>query len=321
MYVSYNKHSSGERRLTYGVPQGSVLGPLLFITYINDLPSCLKNAKSILFADDTTIYCESDNIKTLYKNMNMNLEILNDWLQANKLSLNIMKTKCMIFSNVKADKHVTSQALIGNTPIEQVNYFKFLGLIIDQNLTWGEHIKYVKSKLSSALYGVNSVKNLLPRSHLRMIYSSLFQPHLDYGLLLWGSTFQSYVRPITVLQKKCIRSIMGANYNAHTADLFKDLNLLPVDKLWNFQVGKFMYMSLNNQLPVCLSNIYRVNNDIHNHNTRQRLEPHRMKQRTTLAANSFISKGPSLWHELPNNLKTSENIKIFSHRLRNLLIL
>ncbi len=82
-----------------------------------------------------------------------------------------------------------------------------------------------------------------------------------------------------------------------------------------------MYMSLNNQLPVCLSNIYRVNNDIHNYNTRQRLEPHRMKQRTTLAANSFISKGPSLWHELPNNLKTSENIKIFSHRLRNLLIL
>ena len=133
MYVCYNKHNSNERNLSYGVPQGSVLGQLLFILYINDLPSCLSNSKCILFADDTTIYCHSHSTNDLFNKIQKYLDIVDDWFKANKLSLNVNKTKFMIFPNTT---NVTSnmQIKVGDNQIEQVANFKLIGIILDQNL-------------------------------------------------------------------------------------------------------------------------------------------------------------------------------------------
>ncbi len=185
-YVTYDDVNSEQHSITCGVPQGSVLGPLLFILYTNDLPNSLKFSKSILFADDTTVYISSENIVDLVSSLEMDLTALTDWFYANKLSLNVSKTNFLIFcpKNRQLTRNITEMKLSGKT-IQRVNCAKFLGIFLDGDLQWEDHIKHVSRKLSSGAYALNSVKKTLSRSNLRQLYSSLIHSHMSYGLLLW----------------------------------------------------------------------------------------------------------------------------------------
>ena len=173
LYVTFNGTKSIVQIVTCGVPQGSVLGPLLFLIYMNDLPLCLKASKAILFADDTTLYASSDDIAHLYKTVNHDLENLTDWFRANKLSLNTNKTHYMLFSHNRQlyppDQYTIQ---IESNIIDRKNCCKFLGLLIDDKLTWSEHIAYVHSKLSKSLYAMNRSKYLIPSQYLKTLYDS-----------------------------------------------------------------------------------------------------------------------------------------------------
>ena len=183
-YVTFNGTKSIVQIVTCGVPQGSVLGPLLFLIYMNDLPLCLKASKAILFADDTTLYASSDDIAHLYKTVNHDLENLTDWFRANKLSLNTNKTHYMLFSHNRQlyppDQYTIQ---IESNIIDRKNCCKFLGLLIDDKLTWSEHIAYVHSKLSKSLYAMNRSKYLIPSQYLKTLYDSLVQSYLSYGVV------------------------------------------------------------------------------------------------------------------------------------------
>ena len=144
-YVQIKDEKSATETITYGVPQGSVLGPLLFIIYTIDLPKSLIKTKTILFADDTTIFKSSNNIETLYTAMNEDLRILEDWLKANKLSLTASKTNYFLFRNKKSEFNYTRcKLMINGTEIGLVSKTKFLGIIIDQHLEWKYHIDMCK---------------------------------------------------------------------------------------------------------------------------------------------------------------------------------
>jgi hypothetical protein len=153
-FVQYKETKSSTHTIPCGVPQGSVLGPLLFIIYTNDLPNCLKFSKAILFADDTTVYLTSKSISNLFNNINSDLELLSEWFRANKLSLNIGKTNYVVFKQnpMQVDEHLKIK--IGNNVIEQKNVIQFLGLYIDAKLEWHDHIQYIKNKLKSSLYAL-----------------------------------------------------------------------------------------------------------------------------------------------------------------------
>ena len=144
-----------------GVPQGSILGPLLFILYTNDLPNSLTNSKAILFADDTTIYTSSTNIVQLYESINKDLDSLSEWFRANRLSLNISKTHYMLFGQNPVKIPETLSIKIMNEIIEHKQTVNFLGMYIDEKLDWHEHINYIKSKLRSGIYAMNKTKNYL----------------------------------------------------------------------------------------------------------------------------------------------------------------
>jgi len=184
-FVQYNDAKSNTTTMPCGVPQGSVLGPLLFIIYTNDLPNCLLRCKAIIFADDTTVYTSSPDIKTLYKYANADLESLADWFQANKLSLNVGKTNYILFSQNKNLMSENLNLMIGKEIIVQKDSMKFLGLYVDSRLDWHEHINYIKNKLSSSLYAIRKVKHILNKNHLLTLYYSLTYPYMDYGNSLW----------------------------------------------------------------------------------------------------------------------------------------
>ena len=144
-YVSYNGSNSSSQKINCGVPQGSILGPLLFLIYINDLSSVSKILTSILFADDTTLIYSHKNLDSLIKTFNVEMHEIVNWLNANRLSLNLDKTKFMIF-RPKGKLSEPPKLIVNNTQIKQVKKFKFLGVFIDEQLTWFDHIKYISSK-------------------------------------------------------------------------------------------------------------------------------------------------------------------------------
>jgi len=245
-YVKYNTIESNLTYIKTGVPQGSILGPLLFSIYINDLVITSNTFKFLMYADDTTIYFNLEDFSNdnLEDDVTNELNKINTWLRQNRLSLNAEKTKCMVFHTHQ--KHVRPVTFsIDGEPIEQVHYFKFLGIMFDEHLTWKNHINMVTSKLSKINGILSRVKHIFPQHALLSIYNSLFLSHINYGLLLWGSQ----TAKVYTLQKKAIRTITGSEYLTHSEPLFKALDLLKINDLYKLRMLKFYYNLSYHKLP------------------------------------------------------------------------
>lgn len=312
--------NSVPRTLTHGVPQGSILGPLLFLIYINDLPNSLNSSTSILFADDTSLYKSSSNIRDVFTSINNDLKHLYDWFMVNRLSLNKSKSYYIIF-NKKANKMpIDLKVTIDNCNIFEKTSIKFLGVIVDNQLNWHEHINSVAKKLSSALYGINKVKFILTPKELKILYYALAHPFIDYGLALWGNTHISYLNKIIILQKKILRTINGAKYNEHTNTFFYNMNILKVPELYTWQLGKYMYRSFMGSLPHYLQICFMRNKDLHNYQTRHQLNLCVPSHKKNLFHKSLFCNGPVVWNSLDQALKTLTTMTKFKKQLKKRLI-
>ena len=159
--------SSNINHITLGVPQASILGLLLFLVYINDFRLCLKNSKQIIFADDASVFIIDKNIHKLFNKGNNELSCIDQWLIANKFSVNKSKTKCMLFRSKHSNTQYTNLILIiRNNKIEQVSSLKFLGVYIDEYLSWCVHVKYLLSKLRSCLGATRRIRSFLNQKSL-----------------------------------------------------------------------------------------------------------------------------------------------------------
>ena len=228
-YVTVDGHKSQTKELTIGVPQGSVLGPLLFLIYINDLPLPTQKMNSILFADDTTLFTHNTEINNLIKSMKDDLQLVSEWLTANCLTLNIGKTYFVIFSTREIPNDIQIQ--IGHQTIERHSSGKFLGVILDEKLTFGEHLTIVTSKVSKIVGLFYNLKNKFPLTVIHKLYYSLVYPHLNYCTLAWGCAKQTYLNPLFILQKRICRIITNSTYYAHSAPLFKQLKILKINNI------------------------------------------------------------------------------------------
>jgi hypothetical protein len=318
-YVHYGNSNSDKQTLVCGVPQGSVLGPLLFIIYTNDLSASLMKTKSILFADDTTIYASNKDLSKLYADVNADLVYLNDWFMANKLSLNVGKTNYLLISNISCVTTSVPILRIGTSDIERKPFVKFLGVYIDENLTWHEHIKVCKSKLISALYAINKVKVLLPVRVLKTLYYSLVYPHLTYGILLWGSTYTTHISKIVIMQKKIVRAISNVGYNANSHPLFVSLEIFKLNDIYMLEIAKFMHRYVNNNLPPALSNLFTHTSNIHAHETRQSNYIRPVTCRLNVTFNSVLSKGPKIWNSISSTLQCIPLLKQFVNSVKTFI--
>lgn len=267
-YVEFNESKSNKLTITTGVPQGSILGPLLFIIYINDISNSSNIFNFITYADDTTLYVTLNstdpNIPTQMEAiLNTELNNVNDWLDLNKLSLNISKTKCMSFQPTNRTIPLP-KLLMRNTPIEYVKHFNYLGIIIDDKLNWKIHVENIAKKISKTICIMNKLKYYLPITTLKTIYDSLINSYLNYGILCWG------LRPnrLFKLQKKAVRIITGSRNKAHTDPLFKKLNILKLDDIIIRKLYKFYFRYVKNHLPQYFINNMKIVQVSHQHNTR-----------------------------------------------------
>ena len=243
-FVQIENYKSRMLPVSLGVPQGTILGPLLFIIYINDISHCSDFFKFITYADDTNLFYNMHN--TDPTNINSELNKVLHWLEVNKLSINIPKTKFMIFHNQNKNINcITPDITIKDTKIERVESFNFLGVIFDQHMKWNCHVNNIALKLSRTIGIFYKLKHFLPSYILKMLYNSLILPHLSYGILAWGTSSEHLFK----LQKKSVRIIANEKYNAHTEPLFKSLDLLKLNDIFKSHILKFYFNFCHNLLP------------------------------------------------------------------------
>ena len=288
-----------------GVPQGSILGPLLFILYINDLPLVPNNLSTILYADDTTIYGSSMDDAALTDRFNIELNKVYQYTCVNRLSLNVAKTYAILFSN-RSMSDASSRVKLSDQYIEFVESGKFLGVTIDNKLSFAHHIGNVCSKLSRTIGVFYKLRHDIPRDNLIRLYYSLFYPYLLYCNVIWGGTYQSHLEPIIKLQKKVIRIIMGEHYLAHTCNLFFQAKILKFSDLHRFLVCNHMYKNLNQYI--------NLNNHVYSTRNRDNIAP--MFQRLSLTQHSVSYSGPHIWNSLPENLKNIQSFPTFKRELK-----
>ena len=208
------------------VPCGSILGPILFILYINDMCNVSTLLKPILFADDTNLFYSGKYIKELCSVVSIKLDKLCKWFQVNKLSLNTSKTNFMVFTNKSCDD--TYSVCMNGLNLSRVFVTKFLGVHMDSKLDWTDHINSVRNKIAKNVSVMNRVRHVLTSSALYSLYFTLIMPYLTYCCEVWGNNYKNRIQSLFILQKRAIRICLNTNYKCHTKPLFYQLRSLNV---------------------------------------------------------------------------------------------
>ena len=200
------------------------------------------------FADDTTLFMSHNDISVLYRDANKHINGLYYWFCANKLALNASNTKYIILRSKYKKTSLEKLTLsINGTQLIRIGddceetSAKFLGIYIDEHLTWQKHINHVNRKISRAMFAIKQTKHFLPRHILRNLYFTLIHSHLTYGIIAWGNAGQSIIHKTITLQKRAIRIINSAGYNSHTDPLFSKSNILKFADLYEYQCALFMF--------------------------------------------------------------------------------
>ena len=318
----YQGSQSKFRHVSTGIPQGSVLGPTIFLLYMNDLAAATKYCNLNLYADDTSIDFSSDDLHTLVSNLQVDVNNILHWFHDNKLSINVNKTFAMLIGSRKRLDTIENipHILVNNVPLPYMDQCKYLGVTLDKHLSWDIHIDNLCKKLKPKVGVISRLRHILNKNLLNTVYKTIIQPHIDYAITLWGSSSISNVTKIQRFQNRSARLITGNfDLNTQSKNLLTELNLMNVTQRFEYFVCILMFKCLTNEAPNHLiDNITFVSN-LHNYGTRNPLNMIIPKARTEHFQRSIIVKGPQLWNKLPIDIQRSPSITVFKHALRSYL--
>ena len=267
-FVSIDGQESSMKIMKYGVPQGSVLGPLLFLIYINDLHSAIKYATTRHFADDTCLLMKNKSLKKIKKYLNYDLKSLTSWLKANKISLNASKTEILIFRHPNKPINYDVKLKLDGKRLYPSKYVKYLGILIDSQLNWSYHIKSLVPKLSRANGMLAKLRHYLKPESLRNVYYAIFASLMNYGAHVWGQYRTDNIKRVIKLQNKCLRIINFADFQEPSSKLYQKSRILKFeDHVW---INNYLYVhdSINRRLPPCLQDKFQYIHECHHHQTR-----------------------------------------------------
>ena len=266
-YVSILGYDSSTKTISHGVPQGSVLGPLLFLIYINDLHKAIKNSKVFHFADDTNLLNISNSPKKMQKMVNADLKILYSWLLANKISLNCDKTE-IIFFRKPGDKSPDLKIKMNGHRIFPSTSIKYLGMHLDATLSGAFHAKILSKKLKRANGILCKARHYVSNDELRSLYFALFSSHLIYASQIWGQVTNTFNKNIFKLQNRALRIITFSDFNANSNPLYTNLNILKLRDEIVLQNCLFVHDSLSNTAPKCFYEYFTHTREMDALNTR-----------------------------------------------------
>ena len=317
--VTVDNCKSDFQPISCGVPQGSILGPLLFLLFINDLPLYTGNVFTDLYADDTTLYDVQDSMEQIEDNLQTALNSLQIWCRQNGMILNSSKTKVMLVTSNQKRQRLPSDNLdlkFNNESLNMISNDKILGVFVDNNLSWSDHIKYLTKKISSSTWLLSKIKRFLSIDHRIQFYKSYIQPHIDFCNIVWGSSSESNKLKIYKLQKRACKIILDFNVD-DVNEAMKTLKIMSIYDRIFLRKAKFMFKVYNNITPTYISENFMLRN---NANTSINLRSSSTgcfvppKPRTEYFKNSMRYSGCLVWNGLPAEVKEAQTIDTFHKR-------
>lgn len=310
-HIKIDDKISHSRNINYGVPQGTVLGPIFFILYMNSILNLNIEGTMLSFADDTAILYRSNSWTNLKSNMENDLKKIKNSFDFNLLTINYTKSFYMPFTSYS--NHLPNMGPIvinNNTRIPEAKSVKYLGIIIDRHLRWDLQIQNVVKKIRCLLSRFKYLKNYLAQAQLKTLYYSLVQSHLCYGILGWGGVTDNYLCNLNNMQKWILKIIYNKNLTYPTRDLYKDSGVLDLRQLFCLHIIIYTYKNRDD-----------IKSIDHKYNTRYK-QNSCLKSRSekTIGQRNFTYLSPRLYDRLPGDIKHIEKIKVFKKKVKSWLL-
>lgn len=306
-----------------GVPQGSILGPLLFILYINDLAFTCPSVDLDLYADDTTLYKSGYDIPEIESHLQVSLDSISNWCKINNMLIHPSKSKCMLIgSKFKLRKVNALQLMINGSLLENVTSQKVLGILVENTLTWQKQIENVCQNLNSKLNLFKRIKHYL-NPHSRMLfYNAYMLPIMDYCCHIWGKDNKTVVAKIDKMQSRICKSILDLPIKAHSKDVFIELKILHFSSRCKYHTAVLVYKILHNMSPAYLSESIQLSTNV---SYSLRSTSHRdivllSTPHTNYLKDTFKYYAMTIWNSIPQNIRNISNLHLFKIHFKKYLL-
>ena len=309
--------NSKKQEVTCGISQGSCLGPLLFILYTNDFETFLSTFYPNMYTDDTSISSSSENLLQFLEDLKSELKRIMNWLRQTKLSLNVAKCEYMFLGN---DKQLSKTSDIGNIKndkdeIKKVKQTKYLGLTLEESLSWNQQCKIEKGKLKGGLNSIRKLRDILPQSQLFLVYQALVESHLRYGNLIWGHLSDKKLSALQKIHNRAFYLIESAPIKDET--LTKRLS---VEKIIKYDGATMVHKIIKEMCPELLIGKFIRRTQISKYDTSRTNGLQIPKLRLELSKKSFSYVGAKVWNDIPNDIRNLESTSLFKHNMKTYLL-
>ena len=319
--VSMGNIESPTTCVRHGVPQGSILGPLLFIAFINDFPLHVSSAQINLYADDTTLTATAnfDSVGVLKSSLTTAISEVDQWATANKLPLNEGKIKVLIITGKRLSTRINHDlaVVVNGKQLENVRCAKLLGLEIDHELTFIPHVEKLSKKLSQRIGILKRIKYCLPLKHRLIFYNTMIRPVIDYVNVVWTSCDKHCLNRVLKLQKRAARVILDADCQASSVKLFNKLNWIPFFEQAKLTKCCIIYKRLQGHVPTYLKSLLKLTSDTHSRQTRYAnfniARP--VIKRKTEGGRKFTVTACQAWNSLSLSMRKIASLNSFRNSL------